>query len=107
MTREATRRRPLHLSAPLLVVVAVVACGGDTVYYGPPHDDIAMAAIASDWTEAMGLTLSLCEDVARSAAWTGPSCQVDHVVRGGGLGLVHSGKEQTTGCGGCQYRVVA
>lgn len=50
MTTDATRRRVPRPGAVPLVLVAVIACWGDTANYGPPHDDVAMAAIASEWT---------------------------------------------------------
>jgi hypothetical protein len=55
---------------------------------------------ASGWAEPGGLAVTLCHDAARSAEWTGPDgCVVDHVVRGGGLGLSHS-EERGDGYGG-------
>jgi hypothetical protein len=88
-----------------------VACESDVVArYTPGQDDGAMAAIASAWSEPGGLSISLCEDVERSATWTGPDeCVVDHVVRGGGLGMDHTVKRETGGCAadGCPYRVEA
>ncbi len=100
------RRAGVALGA---IVAAFAACGEHTAHFGPTADDAAMAAIARAWSEPAGLALSLCEDVARSQAWTGPDgCQVDHVVRGGGLGLEHS-ETHADGCGagGCPYRVLA
>jgi hypothetical protein len=93
-----------------LVLVALVGCEADAVgWYSSERDDVAMAAIASDWSAPSGLVISLCEDVARSAAWAGPDgCNVDHVVRGGGLGLDHVERHDVRpGCGGCSYQVKA
>jgi hypothetical protein len=105
-------RRRSRTWAALLAIAAAFACSRDeSVTYGPARDDAAMAAIASAWTEGGGdLTLSLCEDTARSAAWTGSDgCVVDHVVRGGGLGLAHTESHPEGGCtmGGCPWNAVA
>jgi hypothetical protein len=94
----------------VLLIAFLVACESDAVgRYSSEADDVAMGAIASTWSEPGGLTLTLCEDVERSAAWTGPDdCVVDHVVRGGGLGMNHVERHDLgMGCGGCSYDVVA
>lgn len=106
-TRSTWRRVS---GAGLAVIVAgFAACHGPTSHsYGPVPDAVAMTAIASAWSEAGGLSLALCEDVARSEASPAGGCQFDHVVRGGGIGA-----EQTVshpfgcGMGGCQFGTVA
>jgi len=49
--------------------------------------------------------VALCDDVARSDAWTrgADSCSVDHVVRGGGRGVEHAEDHGGVGCGGCLF----
>jgi hypothetical protein len=103
--RERARRL-----APLLVVVAFATCARDgTARYGPERDDLAMEAIASRWVAADGTTVELCDDVARSDAWTPDSdgCVVEHVVRGGGRGVAHVEEHGGAGCGGCLFQNVA
>lgn len=97
-------RRPLPFLT--LALVAAVACE-DSVRYTLEEDEAAMALIASTWTEAApgGLVLSLCEDVARSDAWEGPDCRLEHVVRGGGRALEHTESRDGCGMGGCIYGV--
>lgn len=99
-------RRPLPFLT--LALVAAVACE-DSVRYTQAEDEAAMALIASTWTEAGagGLVLSLCEDVARSDAWEGPDCGLEHLVMGGGRSLEHSETHSDLGCGGCLYEVQA
>lgn len=67
-----------------------------------------MAELALEWREpATGLALSLCEDVAATDAWEGPSCGTEHVVRGGGRGLAHDEEVSTMGCSACSRAVEA
>ena len=90
--------------------LAALACyqAGYESSYSPEEDDAAMAAIASAWGEPGGLTLTLCEDVARAPEWTGPDCQVEHLVRGGGLGARHTERHDAS-CvaGGCPFSTAA
>lgn len=92
----------------LAALLACITCDGDTIvhHYDAAHDDAAMAIIASTWTSADGSTISICEDVARSNAWTpGDPCVNEHVVRGGGRGIEHIARHSERGCGGggCIY----
>lgn len=102
-SRRASRR-PLPFLT--LALVAAVACE-DSVRYTQAEDEAAMALIASTWSEpaAGGLVLSLCEDVARSDAWEGPDCRLEHVVRGGGRALEHTESRESCGMGGCIFGV--
>lgn len=65
-----------------------------------------MLAIASTWAApgAGGASLFLCEDV--TAVPDDNTCQVEHVVRGGGRGIAHE-QEHGGGCGGCPFANVA
>lgn len=104
----APRRR---LRSPFaFAALAVVACyqAGYESSYSPEQDDVAMAAIASAWSEPGGLTLALCEDVARAPEWTGPDCGTEHLVRGGGLGLRHTERHDgSCAMGGCLFAAEA
>jgi hypothetical protein len=100
-----------HAWATLVALVApFAACRHDEVShcFSADSDTVAMAAIESAWSEAGGLSLTLCEDVARSDASPQDGCVVDHVVRGAG-----AGQDQCTshpdgcGAGGCPYENVA
>ncbi len=98
--------------AVLLTVGALLAachpCGGGdeiTECFGPVNDAAAMTEIASAWNEAGGLSLSLCEDVAKAEATPANGCASIHVVRGGGLGAEQCVTHSTGGC--CAYRMVA
>jgi hypothetical protein len=74
----------------------------DEASYSPDRDDDAMSAIASAWTATSGdLTVSLCEDL--SAREPSNPCQVEHVVRGNGLGREHVEDHGGGGCGGCPF----
>jgi hypothetical protein len=44
--------------------------------YGPVQDAAAMAAIESAWSEAGGLSLSLCEDVGKAGASAADGCAI-------------------------------
>jgi hypothetical protein len=103
----AWRRGQWRWAIPL---VAAIACGSDSAHYSPSRDDAAMRSIASVWAEPGkgGLTLWLCEDIARAAGFAGPDgCQIDHLVRGGGLGRAHDVTSPPGGCGGCPHRALA
>jgi hypothetical protein len=103
--------RPFRRGLALALVLALAACLSDTVSYTPPQDDVAMATIERTLVEQgpHGLVLSICEDRARTDAWTPPQepCQVDHVVRGGGRGIAHEEDHGGGGCGGCPFTTVA
>jgi hypothetical protein len=106
-TPPRRRSRGSHLLG--LLLLATIACSDHTVDYTQAQDDAALALVASTWTEpvAAGLVLSLCEDTAASDAWTAPTCEEDHVIRGGGRALVHTETHPTVGCGGCLFLVRA
>ena len=96
-----SRRWPFAVAA-----LAALACyqAGYESSYSPEQDDAAMAAIASAWSEPGGLTLTLCEDVARAPEWTGSDCQIEHLVRGGGLGTRHTEHHDgSCAAGGCPF----
>jgi hypothetical protein len=84
-----------------LAIVILAGClGRYDNEYSPAQDDMALAAIASAWAGG-GMTLSLCEDVA--APDSDNTCQVEHVVRGGGRGSAHEETHGGGGCGGCPF----
>jgi hypothetical protein len=102
----STRRR---ITGALLgaVVVAFAACHEQVSHsYGPAADAAAMTAIASVWSQPGGLSVALCEDVARSQASAPDGCLADHVVLGGGVeqSVSHPGG---CGMGGCPFENVA
>ncbi len=100
-----------HAWAALLALVAAfAACRHDTIShcFTADSDTAAMAAVESAWSEAGGVSLTLCEDVTRSDASPPDGCVVDHVVRGGGAGQNHCASHPGgCGAGGCPYGNVA
>jgi len=68
-----------------------------------------MIAIERCWLPPAeeGLVVALEEDVELSSTVSNSGCEVDHVVRGQGLGEPHKGAESGVGCGGCPMEVVA
>jgi hypothetical protein len=104
--RSRPPRRAWRLALPVL---GVAACLGSTNSYGPIEDDRAMAVIASAFAAAgsEGLALALCEDLERAAPWTGPTCDLEHVVMGGGRGRAHEQPHDGVECGGCPHEVAA
>ncbi len=104
MTRlRLPRRRTLALAA---VVAAFAGCVDGKAHYDPAQDDSAMAAIASAWAEAGGLSLSLCDDVTVSEKQPTDGCGTSHVVRGGELGATEAVSDPG-GCGGCGFYALA
>jgi hypothetical protein len=102
---RSSRRWPFALAA-----LGALACyqAGYESSYSPEQDDVAMAAIASAWSEPGGLTLTLCEDVARAPEWTEPGCGIEHLVRGGGLGARHTERHDgSCAMGGCLFSTAA
>ena len=93
----------------LLVMIPLTCGGGSSPEYGPAQDDEAMTAIEQCWLppDEEGLVVTLEEDVEVSEAVSNLGCDVDHVVRGQGLGEPHKGAESGPGCGGCPMEVVA
>lgn len=103
-------RSASHAWAVLGLLAAFAACRHDSVShcFAADSDTAAMAAIESAWSETGGLTLALCEDIARSDASPPDGCVVDHVVRGGGAGQNHCASHPGgCGVGGCIYENVA
>jgi hypothetical protein len=94
------RRPPARRFALVALLVAFTACLDHTARYDPARDDAAIAAIASAWAEPSGFALSLCEDLSQAQAATTDTCQVGHVVRGGGRGVAQD-VTHPGGCGGC------
>lgn len=81
-------------------------CIGPEASYSPEEDDAAIAVVASTWSAASpALSLSLCEDV--DAPEPESTCQVEHVVRGGGRGRRHDERHGGVGCGGCPFGAAA
>jgi hypothetical protein len=94
----------------LSLVASFAACrqGGVLDCFSADSDTAAMAAMASAWSAVGGLTVTLCEDIARSDASPPDGCVVDHVVRGGGAGQNHcTSHPGGCGVGGCIYGNVA
>jgi hypothetical protein len=89
-----------------IALVAVVGCigGGAATSYTPEEDTIAMTSIVNTWS-GDSLTLSLCEDLA--APDDENTCQIEHVVRGGGRGRRHTEEHGGVGCGGCPFGIAA
>ena len=85
---------------------ALTGCLPQEVGYSPEKDDAAMAVILGEF-DGEGLNLMLCEDVAAAEEQPNGDCQVDHVVRAGGLGERHREDHSGIGCGGCPFDVVA
>lgn len=84
------------------------------VRYTHERDSRAMEAILGVWEGPEGVTLTLCEDVARAEAEEAAAepngwCQLDHVVRGDDQGREHTEDHGGAGCvmGGCPYMVKA
>jgi len=103
MTASRSSLRPLRHA---LFVLLAAGCLSDTVSYSPDQDDRAMAVIASVFSDTdQGIVLSLCEDLAFVA--DDNTCQVEHVVRGGGRGIAHEEDHGNVGCGGCPLANVA
>ena len=98
------RRRLSRRTAQLSLILVVGCLGADWVAYSPEQDDEMMAALTRVWS-ADTLTVSLCEDVA--APESDNTCQVEHVIRGGGRGRRHEEYHGNVGCGGCPYDAVA
>jgi hypothetical protein len=93
-----------------LAFMTPLTCGGGSApEYGPKEDDQAMTAIGQCWLppEEEGLVITLEEDLELSEIVPNLGCEVEHVVRGKGLGEPHQGTESSVGCGGCPMEVVA
>jgi hypothetical protein len=92
------------------LIIFGLACSSYPREYSPQRDDSAMQAIASRWSEsgAQGYVFSLCEDTQRALAEPADDCQVEHVIRGRGLGRQHTvDSSSEPGCGGCPFANVA
>lgn len=93
----------------LLLAAAVVRCGSDTLHYSAAQDDEAIAAVERRWSGTVGtgsLSILLCEDRAANDADPEDSCQVEHVVKGGGRTVASQSEEPGgVGCGGCPFMV--
>jgi hypothetical protein len=73
-------------------VLAAGCIPGEEASYSPEEDDAAIAAIASTWSASSpAISLSLCEDA--NAPEPDNTCQVEHVVRGGGRGRRHEERD--------------
>ena len=93
-----------------LVFLIPLTCGGGSApEYGPTEDDQAMSNIGRCWLPPgeEGLVITLEEDVELSETVQNLGCEVEHVVRGEGLGEPHQGTASSVGCGGCPMDVVA
>jgi hypothetical protein len=86
-----------------VLLFTLFGCLSDDVAYSPEQDDDAMTSITQSWSSA-SMTMSLCEDIA--AIEDDNTCQVAHVVRGGGRGKRHVATHGG-GCGGCPFANVA
>lgn len=84
----------------------LTGCLPDEVGYSPEKDDAAMEVILGEFGDGK-LTLALCEDLSAAEAQPNGDCQIDHVVRAGGLGERHHEEHSNIGCGGCPFDVVA
>jgi hypothetical protein len=103
--RQGARRARPALRAALGALLAA-ACLSSSTSYDPARDDQVVAVATGDYAAggAGALTLALCEDLAREAEWTGPDCDFEHVVKGGGRGLPHRESHSGTQCGGCPFQ---
>jgi len=102
---QGARRAGLVSRAALGALLAA-ACLSSSTSYDPARDDQVVAVATGDYAAggAGALTLVLCEDLAREAEWTGPACDLEHVVKGGGRGLAHRESHSGAECGGCPFQ---
>ena len=104
--RSSRRHRSLRALRNLALVLAAGCIPGEEASYSPEEDDAAIAAVASTWSASSpAISLSLCEDV--NAPEPDNTCQVEHVVRGGGRGRRHEERHSSVGCGGCPFGAAA
>ena len=100
------RARPVKRILMVSGLFLLTGCLPDGVGYSPEKDDEAMQTILSEFGNA-DMNLSLCEDLETAGAQANGDCQIDHVVRAGGLGEKHHEEHSNIGCGGCPFELVA